>query len=115
MSPFSAVRSWGVAIGPAYVVQAVASIAAIGATLWLAWTARPALRNAAASAAVLIATPYVLDYDFVVLLLGDRLPVEGRRGAWLAAHGKSACSRSPGSRHCSLATSPQRRCSRSAC
>ena len=70
MSPFSAVRSWGVAIGPAYVVQATASIAAIAATLWLAATARPALRNAAASAAVLIATPYVLDYDFAVLLLG---------------------------------------------
>jgi hypothetical protein len=70
MSPFAAVRSWGLAIGPAYLVQGAASIAAIGATLWLAWTGRPALRNAAASAAVLIATPYVLDYDYVVLLLG---------------------------------------------
>lgn len=70
MSPFSAVRSWGLAIGPAYIAQGAASIAAIGATLWLALTGRPALRNAAASAAVLIATPYVLDYDYVVLLLG---------------------------------------------
>jgi hypothetical protein len=70
MSPFSAVRSWGMAVGPAYVVQAVASVAAIGATLTLAWNSRPALRNAAASAAVLISTPYVLDYDYVVLLLG---------------------------------------------
>jgi len=70
MSPFSAVRSWGLAIGPAYLVQGVASAAAIGSALWLAWTARPALRNAAATAAVLIATPYVLDYDYVVLLLG---------------------------------------------
>jgi hypothetical protein len=70
MSPFSAVRSWGMAIGPAYVVQGVASSLAIGATLWLAWTRRSALRNAAVTAAVLIATPYVLDYDFVVLLLG---------------------------------------------
>jgi hypothetical protein len=70
MSPFSAVRSWGMAIGPAYVVQAIASAVAIGATLWLAWKRRPALRNAAVTAAVLISTPYVLDYDFVVLLIG---------------------------------------------
>jgi hypothetical protein len=70
MSPFSAVRSWGMAVGAAYAVQGVASVLAIGATLWLAWKQRPALRNAAATAAVLIATPYVLDYDFVVLLLG---------------------------------------------
>ncbi|MDQ3080384.1 MAG: DUF2029 domain-containing protein [Pseudomonadota bacterium] len=70
MSPFSAVRSWGMAIGPAYGVQAAASVAAIGATLALAWNSRPALRNAAATATVLISTPYVLDYDYVVLLLG---------------------------------------------
>ena len=70
MSPFSALRSWGMAVGPAYTVQAAASVAAIGATLVLAWKSRPALRNAAASAAVLISTPYVLDYDYVVLLLG---------------------------------------------
>ena len=70
MSPFAAVRAWGMAVGPAYIVQAFASIAAIGATLWLAWRGRPALRSAATTAAVLIATPYVLDYDFVVLLLG---------------------------------------------
>ena len=70
MSPFSAVRSWGMAVGPAYAVQAAASVAAIGATLVLAWNGRPALRNAATAAAVLISTPYVLEYDYVVLLLG---------------------------------------------
>ncbi len=70
LSPFSAMRSWGMAIGPAYAVQAAASVAAIGATLVLAWSGRPALRNAATTAAVLISTPYVLDYDYVVLLLG---------------------------------------------
>ncbi len=70
MSPFSAVRSWGASIALAYAVQAIASLAAIGATLWLALRARPDLRNAAVCATVLIATPYVLDYDFVVLLLG---------------------------------------------
>ena len=70
MSPFSAVRSWGVGIPAAYVVQGLFSVGAIALTLWLAWKARPTLRNAAVSAAVLISTPYVLDYDFVVLMLG---------------------------------------------
>ena len=70
MSPFAAVRAWGLPVAPAYAVQGAFSIAAIGSTLWLAWSGRPALRNAATAAAVLIATPYVLDYDFVVLMLG---------------------------------------------
>ena len=83
MSPFSAVRSWGMAVGPAYLVQGAASAAAIGAALWLAWTGRPALRNAATTAAVLIATPYVLDYDFVVLLLGiGFLWKDGEQHGW---------------------------------
>jgi hypothetical protein len=83
MSPFSAVRSWGMAIGPAYVVQGAASVLAIGATQWLAWMQRPALRNSAVTAAVLIATPYVLDYDFVVLLLGiGFLWKDGERHGW---------------------------------
>ena len=55
-------------IRAAYVVQGIASVAAIGAALWLAWSGRPALRNAAAIAAAVIATPYALDYDLVVLL-----------------------------------------------
>lgn len=70
MSPFSAVRSWGATIPFAYAVQGAFTGAAIVGTLWLARTSRPALRNAAVSAAVLISTPYVLDYDFVVLGLG---------------------------------------------
>ena len=70
MSAFSAVRSWGGGIPLAYAVQAVVTVVAVGATLWLARTARPAVRNAAVSAAVLLSTPYVLDYDFVVLGLG---------------------------------------------
>jgi hypothetical protein len=70
MSPFAAVRGWGGSIEAAYAVQAVFTVAAIAATLWLARKARPDLRNAAVTAAVLIATPYVLDYDYVVLLAG---------------------------------------------
>lgn len=70
MSPFSAIRSFGGGIGPAYAVQAGASVVAIGASLWIARVGRPDLRNAAVTATVLIATPYLLDYDFVVLLVG---------------------------------------------
>ena len=70
MSPFSAIRSWGGGIGVAYSVQVAASVIAIGASLWVARAGRPDLRNAAVTATVLIATPYVLDYDFVVLLAG---------------------------------------------
>lgn len=70
MSPFAAARGWGASVGTAYVVQGICTIAAVAATLWLARKARPDIRNAAVTAAVLISTPYVLDYDFVVLLAG---------------------------------------------
>ena len=70
MSPFSAIRGVGGGIGLAYAVQAIASVVAIAASLWVARVGRPDLRNAAVTATVLIATPYVLDYDFVVLLAG---------------------------------------------
>ena len=84
MSPFAAVRSWGGSIDLAYAVQAGFTIAAIGATLWLARKARPDLRNAAVTAAVLIATPYALDYDFVVLLAGIAfLWRDAARHGWL--------------------------------
>lgn len=84
MSPFSAVRSWGGSIEAAYAVQSAFTLAAIAATLWLARKARPDLRNAAVTAAVLISTPYVLDYDFVVLLAGIAfLWRDAERHGWL--------------------------------
>jgi hypothetical protein len=85
MSPFSAVRSWGGSIGFAYGVQAAFTVAAIATTLWLARKARPDVRNAAVTAAVLISTPYVLDYDFVVLLAGIAfLWRDAERHGWLS-------------------------------
>jgi hypothetical protein len=85
MSPFSAVRSWGGSVEAAYALQGVFTIAAIAATLWLARKARPDLRNAAVTAAVLISTPYVLDYDFVVLLVGIAfLWRDATRHGWLS-------------------------------
>ena len=84
MSPFSAVRSWGGSTEAAYAVQALFTVAAIAATLWLARKARPDLRNAAVTAAVLISTPYVLDYDYVVLLAGLAfLWLDARDHGWL--------------------------------
>ena len=69
MSPFAAVRMWGGGVGLAYAVQLVATLAAITAVVWLSLKRGPAhLRNALVCAATLIATPYVIDYDHVVLL-----------------------------------------------
>jgi hypothetical protein len=85
MSPFAAVRSWGGSIEVAYAVQGVFTVSAIAATLWLARKARPDLRNAAVTAAVLISTPYVLDYDYVVLLAGLAfLWRDATRHGWLS-------------------------------
>lgn len=70
MSPFAAIRMWGGSLAFAYAVQGAATLSAIIASCWLSWRGRPELRNAAVTAAVLISTPYVLDYDFVVLLAG---------------------------------------------
>jgi hypothetical protein len=69
-SPFAWARMWGGGVGFAYAVQALVTVGAIGAALCLARAASPPLRNAAATAAVLLSTPYVLDYDFVVLGIG---------------------------------------------
>ena len=80
MSPFSTIRMWGGSISFAYAVQSIFTAAAIVAAAWLSWMrSKLELRNAMICAAVLIATPYVLDYDFVVLLLAL---------AWLWIDGK---------------------------
>ncbi|QNN64156.1 DUF2029 domain-containing protein [Sphingomonas rhizophila] len=83
VSPFAAVRAWGLPVQPSYAVQAMFSIAAIGASIWLAMRGRPMLRNAAVTAAAIIATPYVLDYDLVVLLAGIAfLWKDGEQHGW---------------------------------
>ena len=85
MSPFSAVRSWGGSIDAAYAVQVAFTVVAIAATLWLARKARPDVRNAAVTGAIIISTPYVLDYDLVVLLAGIVfLWRDAERHGWLS-------------------------------
>lgn len=69
-SPFAMVRMWGGSVPFAYAVQGAVTLAAMGAVLWLTRVARPNVRGAAICAAALLSTPYVLDYDLVLLGLG---------------------------------------------
>ncbi|MEC3910769.1 glycosyltransferase family 87 protein [Sphingobium sp. CR2-8] len=66
-SPFAAMRQWGGSIPIAYGVQAVVTAIAIGAAALAARRGSTAVRGAAALSAALLCTPYVLDYDFVLL------------------------------------------------
>ncbi len=81
-SVFAAMRLLGGGADPAYAVQAVATAAAAVAVA-VVWRRCPipALRGAALVAAMPLATPYVLDYDLVILAL----PI-----AWLAGIGMAA-------------------------
>jgi hypothetical protein len=78
-SLFSAVRMWGGPLDLAYGAQAGLSILVAASLVWL-WRSRAAyaLKAAALATASLLATPYVLDYDMVVLAVAI---------AYFAAHG----------------------------
>ncbi len=78
-SIFSAVRMWGASIPIAYTAQSALTLAVAACLVWL-WRGTVAfeLRAAALALACLLATPYVLDYDLVVL---------GVAIAFLARHG----------------------------
>jgi hypothetical protein len=67
-SVFSAVRSWGASVPVAYAVQG-SLLAMLAATLAWLWHSNAAFELKAAALALgsLLATPYVLDYDLVVL------------------------------------------------
>lgn len=83
-SPFAWARMWGGTLPFAYAVQAAATVTAMGAVFWLTRTARPCLRNAAVCAAAMLSTPYVLDYDLVVLGLGAAfLAADALERGWL--------------------------------
>lgn len=84
-SPFAMIRMWGGGLPASYAVQAAAALSALALTLWLTRKAEPAHRNAAAIATALIATPYVLDYDFVPLGVALAfLIADGRRRGFLS-------------------------------
>jgi hypothetical protein len=59
---------WGASVGIAYLAQATVTLCAGGALVWLWRTSAPfALRAAALLIATLLATPYSLDYDLMLL------------------------------------------------
>ena len=66
-SPFAAIRQWGGSIPLAYGVQAVVTLCAIIAAALIARRGSTELRGAVALSAALLCTPYVLDYDHVLL------------------------------------------------
>jgi hypothetical protein len=80
-SVFSALRMWGAGVHTAYAVQIVLALS-LGASLAWLWQSDAAfeLKGAALTTASLLATPYVLDYDLVVLAIAI---------AYLARHGLS--------------------------
>ncbi|HYM31635.1 MAG TPA: glycosyltransferase family 87 protein [Candidatus Cybelea sp.] len=69
-SAFAAVRMLGGEIALAYAVQGVTTILAATAVVWI-WRRDAAmpLKGAALATATLLATPYVLDYDLMLLAL----------------------------------------------
>ena len=84
MSPFAAMRLWGASVPTAYAAQTAATLVAIGLALWMAHAGRPFVRNTAVCAATVIATPYVMDYDHVVVGVGLAfLIADARQHGWL--------------------------------
>jgi hypothetical protein len=69
-SIFSAVRMWGGGVGPAYGAQTLLALMLAASLAWL-WRSDAAfeLKAAGLATASLLATPYVLDYDLVVLAI----------------------------------------------
>ena len=67
-SIFSAVRNWGGSLATAYAAQGALALLLAASLAWL-WHSEAAfeLKAAALAAGSLLATPYVLDYDLVVL------------------------------------------------
>lgn len=78
-SVFSSVRMWGGPVWLAYLLQGIVTVA-VAATLIRLWrsSAAFALKAAGFACACLLATPYVLDYDLMVLAVAI---------AFFAAHG----------------------------
>ncbi len=89
-SIFSAMRALGASIGDAYACQAVLTAGVALAVAWLWWgRADMRLKSGALIVGTLLSTPYVLDYDMVVLgpALGFAASWERERGShpWLAS------------------------------
>ena len=68
-SLFSAARQWGASIPISYAVQGIGIIAAL-LILWRVRAQSIDLKAAAACAAAALSTPYLLDYDLALVVLG---------------------------------------------
>lgn len=78
-SVFSFVRLSGGSVGLAYALQGVASAVVLACTAWLWWVRAPFnLRAGALMIGALLTTPYLLDYDLV--LLGPAMALVARHG-----------------------------------
>ena len=66
---FAMARSWGANVQLAYFVQTIGLVGAL-ILLWRIRHAAAAVRNAGACAAIALSTPYLLDYDMVIVALG---------------------------------------------
>jgi hypothetical protein len=85
-SAFAAARLWGFGVATAYVVQAAVSLIAAMVVIWI-WrrTANFELQAAALATAALLMTPYMMDYDLVILALPiGWLALEARRSGFLS-------------------------------
>lgn len=83
-SAFSAARMWGAGLPVAYSVQFVVTLIALVGALATTRLAAPNVRNAVVIAASLLSTPYLLDYDLVVLGLAIAfLVADGRARGFL--------------------------------
>jgi len=84
-SPFAMIRMWHGSVAAAYAVQAGFAFASVLLTLLASRGRDPSARNAAATATAMLSTPYVLDYDFVVLGLGAAfLVADGMKRGFLS-------------------------------
>jgi alpha-1,2-mannosyltransferase len=84
-SAFAAARLWGFSVATAYTFQAAISLLAAVAVIWI-WRRTPKfdLHAAALATGVLLTTPYVMDYDLVILALPIAwLALEGRRSGFM--------------------------------
>jgi alpha-1,2-mannosyltransferase len=67
---FGAIRMWGGSVDVAYLLQAVIAIYAAAAVVWIWRTRLPlAMKGATLAAGSLMVSPYVLQYDLVLLAL----------------------------------------------
>src|SRR4051794_38419900 len=69
-SAFAAARMWGASIQTAYAVQIALAVTLAASLAWL-WHSEATfeLKGSALAIASLLATPYVLDYDLVVVAI----------------------------------------------